>query len=53
MSFSLGKGFYSYDPVTQKKSNDPAVEAIVRELSADANFNIQLLCDEVDVPVLT
>lgn len=41
-----GKGFYSYDPVTQKKSNDPAVEAIVRELSADANFNIQLLCDE-------
>ncbi|PIO69913.1 3-hydroxyacyl-CoA dehydrogenase protein [Teladorsagia circumcincta] len=42
-----GKGFYSYDSATQKKSNDMEVEAIIRRLAAESTYNIQLLCDSV------
>ncbi|CAB3397352.1 unnamed protein product [Caenorhabditis bovis] len=40
------KGYYKYDEQTHKKDNDMEVEEIIRKLSADSKYNIQLICDK-------
>lgn len=43
----LDRGFYKYDPITQKKENDLEMEQLIRAFSAKARPNIQIMNDQV------
>lgn len=43
----LDKGYYKYDPITHKKENDMEVEQLIRNISAKAKPNIQIMNDQV------
>ncbi|PAV68737.1 hypothetical protein WR25_15154 [Diploscapter pachys] len=40
-----GKGFYRYDPKTQKKEDDPEIEGIIERLASQTHVNMQLYSD--------